>query len=388
VLLGFGIIAGAWLFVQLQGVVIQVLLAVILAAGMTPIVDRLSQPQRLGFGNRTWTPPRAMVVLLLYLTLVLVITLVAAIAIPPAADDVEELVRRLPDYASRFQLWIEGLPERYAFLPAINLSEGLIEQLRVGAAQFASVLGQALVVVRVALGVLTGALSSIFVLVLALYITGDATRLQRYFISWLPADRQAQAWGVSSHIGDRLGGWLRGQILLSGIIGSLTLVGLLAIGVPYPVLLAIIAALGEAVPMVGPIISAVPAVIVAFFQSPLQGLLTVGLYVLIQQLENNLVVPKVMERAVALHPLAVMLALLAGGQLLGVAGAILSVPVAAAVAVVIEEVRRERMHGGQPATPATADGKPQFRAPTPASPAALDPVPGAPADPDAASPAR
>jgi predicted PurR-regulated permease PerM len=81
-------------------------------------------------------------------------------------------------------------------------------------------------------------------------------------------------------------------------------------------------------------------VIVASFQSPLQGFLTLGLYILIQQLENNLIVPKVMERAVALHPLAVMVALLAGAELLGVTGAILSVPVAAALSVVVQEVRR------------------------------------------------
>jgi predicted PurR-regulated permease PerM len=111
------------------------------------------------------------------------------------------------------------------------------------------------------------------------------------------------------------------------------------------VLLALIAAVGEAVPMVGPIFSAIPAVIIAFFQSPLQGFLAIGLYIIVQQLENNLVVPKVMERAVSLHPLAVMVALLAGGELLGVTGAILSVPVTAALAVVIHEVRREREAG-------------------------------------------
>ncbi len=120
----------------------------------------------------------------------------------------------------------------------------------------------------------------------------------------------------------------------------MTFVGLSLIGVNYAVLLALIAAVGEAIPLIGPIISAVPAVIVAFFEFPLQGFLTLGLYILIQQLENNLIVPKVMERAVALHPLAVMVALLAGAELLGVTGAILSVPVAAAFSVVVQEARR------------------------------------------------
>jgi predicted PurR-regulated permease PerM len=114
------------------------------------------------------------------------------------------------------------------------------------------------------------------------------------------------------------------------------------IGVRYAVLLSIIAALGEAVPTIGPIVSAVPAVAIAFFQSPLQGFLTLGMYVIIQQLENSVIVPKVMERAVALHPLAVLVAILVGAELLGVIGAVLSVPVAAAILVIVEEVRRER----------------------------------------------
>ncbi|MGH2354378.1 MAG: AI-2E family transporter, partial [Chloroflexota bacterium] len=199
-----------------------------------------------------------------------------------------------------------------------------------------------LVVVRVALGVVTGALNGIFILVLALYLTQDSERIQRYLIGFLPLDRQEQAAQITARIGERLGGWLRGQIMLSAIIGTMTLVGLSLIGVRYAVVLAMIAAIGEAVPLVGPIFSAVPAVIVAFFQSPLQGFLTLGLYILVQQLENNLVVPKVMERAVKLHPLAVMTALLTGSELLGVTGAILSVPVAAALSVVIQEVRVER----------------------------------------------
>ena len=110
----------------------------------------------------------------------------------------------------------------------------------------------------------------------------------------------------------------------------------------YATLLAVLAAIGEVIPLIGPIFSAVPAVIIASFQSPLLGLLTLGLYILVQQFENHLLVPKVMERAVALHPLAVIIALLAGSELLGVTGAVLSVPVAAAASVVIDEAHRER----------------------------------------------
>lgn len=342
VLLVFALALAVWLVVRLQTVLVQILLAAILSAGMAPVVNQLAARPWITIGRWSWRPSRGLVVLVLYLALVMLVSLLGAILIPPLANEIEDLVRRLPGYASDLQAWLLALPERYPFLPAIDLAAGLAEQLRAGAAQLATVLGQALVLVRVALGVLSGTLNGIFVLILALYLTADSERILRGVISFLPADRREQAEQVAWRIGERLGGWVRGQLTLSAIIGAITFVGLTLIDVRYAVLLALIAAIGEAVPMVGPIFSAVPAVMIAFLQSPLQGLLTLGLYIVVQQLENNLIVPKVMERAVALHPLVVLLALLSGAELLGVAGAVLAVPVAAALAVVLEEVRRER----------------------------------------------
>lgn len=334
-----------WLAIVLREVVAQTLLALIISAGMTPIVDRLARPApgtQLPPGQaRRWVAPRALVVIVLYAILISVIVVVGSVIVPPVVNEVEDLGRRLPIYVVEFQEWLQSLPERYPFIP-LSISQGLPDQLRSSATQLGGLLNQAAVVVGLLFGVLGGALNFVFILFLALYITSDASRIRRYLISFLPAERRIQADIVTAHMGDRLGGWVRGQLMLSLIIGSITLVGLWLIGVRYAVLLSVVAAIGEAVPMVGPIISAVPAVIVAFFQSPVQGILTLILYILVQQFENAVVVPKVMERAVALHPLAVMLALLIGGELFGVTGAILSVPVTAALAVVLEEVRRER----------------------------------------------
>ncbi len=363
ILFTLGVLLAVWLLVRLQGVVIQVLLAVIIAAGMTPLVDRLTQPLHLGIGRRTWTPPRALVVLVLYLLLIAATFFLGAVLIPPVVGDAEELVTHLPEYAQQAQAWIAELPERYPFLPPVDLDGGLAGQLGEITSRATALVGQALVLVRVVLGVLTGALNGIFILILALYITQDRERIRQYIVGFLPATRQGQAEELARRIGGRLGGWLRGQIILSVIIGALTLVGLSVIGVRYAVLLALVAALGEAIPMVGPIFSAVPAVIIAFFQSPLQGSLTLGLYVVIQQLENNLIVPKVMERAVALHPLAVLVALLAGAELLGVTGAILSVPVAAAFSVVLDEVRRERQQSAARKGQPTIDQAPRLTEP-------------------------
>jgi predicted PurR-regulated permease PerM len=376
VFLVFVILFAAWLAVQLRTVVVQLLLAVIIAAGMTPLVDRLARPYRLRRAGRTWTPPRALAVLALYLLLLAVIALILSLVTPPVVDDTEALVRSLPSYVDDMQAWVLALPARYPFLPQLgeaDLAAGVVDQLRALATQvgnqLSGLLGQTLILLRFVVGFLSGALNGIFVLVLALYITQDSERILRYLVGFMPEDRQEQVFQAAGRIGDRLGGWVRGQIALSAIIGTLTFVGLSLIGVKYAVLLALIAAVGEAIPLIGPIISAVPAVFVASFQSPLQGALTLVLYIVVQQLENNLIVPKVMERAVSLHPLAVMVALLTGAELLGVTGAILSVPVAAAISVVIREVRLEQRERAQRKQAALApDGRSGERRPAPAAP--------------------
>ena len=336
----FSVLLFVYLAVQLKGVLIQVLLAVILAAGMAPLVDRFTASEQAR--RWRWRPPRALVVLMLYVVLIGALVVLGSVVFPPLFREIEELAHRAPGYAADFQHWVEDLPAHYPWLPA-DLTTTLAQQLRGAAGQLSGLVSQALVVFRVALGVVSGTLSGIFTLILALYITSDSHRILDYLVAFLPRDRREQAERVACHIGLRLGGWVRGQLLLSGIIGLMTLVGLSLIGVKYAVLLALVAAIGETIPMVGPIFSAVPAVIIAFTQSPAQGFMTLGLYVLVQQLENHLIVPKVMGRAVELHALAVMLALLAGSELMGVAGAILAVPVTAALSVIVDEIRRERL---------------------------------------------
>jgi predicted PurR-regulated permease PerM len=343
VLFTIGVLLTLYLMYLLRAVMVQVLMAVIVSAGMAPIVDRVAPAidHKAQAGRRRRQAPRALVVVVLYVLLLGLIGLGGALIIPPAAQQVQDLAANLDEYVAGFRTWVNGLPERYPFVPP-GLGQGLPEQLQIGAAQMQQVLGQAVVVLRVVGGFLGGALNFIFILFLALYMTSDSDRIRRWMVRFLAPERRPQAEALLGSMGERLGGWVRGQIMLSAIIGAITLAGLLAIGVPYAVLLSVIAAIGEAVPMVGPIFSAVPAVIVAFFDSPVKGVATLILYIVVQQIENAVVVPKVMERAVSLHPLAVMLALLIGSELYGVAGAILSVPVAAAISVVINEVLRER----------------------------------------------
>lgn len=332
------IVAGVWLAVALQAIVVQVLLATIIAAGMTPLVDRVASPEDAR-PRRGWRPPRAIAVLAIYAAMLGLLVLVITIVVPPAARDVRDLVPRLPGIGREWVTSTIAVLETVPLLAGVDIAQSLGQLVDQLLQQVANLVGQALKVVQFAVSFLTTALDSVFVLILALYLTADARRIRSWAIGFVPPAQRLRASRIAGHVGTRLGGWLRGQLLLSAIIGVVVLVGLLALGVPYAVLLALVAAVGEAIPMVGPILSAIPAVLVGLTQSPTTGLLVLALYVVVQQLENHLIVPQVMERAVEIHPLAIMLALLAGSQLMGITGAILSVPVAAAVAVILDEFR-------------------------------------------------
>src|SRR5262249_43045766 len=145
-----------------------------------------------------------------------------------------------------------------------------------------------------ALGVFGGLFTTLLTLLITFYLVVDGMRIRDYLLSFLPAGRVAQARRVTDGIGERMGGWLLGQVALSASIGLASFVALVLIGVDNALLLAVVAAVAELIPIIGPWIAAVPAVAVAFAQQPLKALLTVIAYVIIQQLESNLLAPRIM----------------------------------------------------------------------------------------------
>jgi predicted PurR-regulated permease PerM len=161
--------------------------------------------------------------------------------------------------------------------------------------------------------------------------------MREFIQSITPGKHKKYVSDIISKIQHRLGYWLRGQLLLSLIIFCLTYIGLTILGVKYALILALIAGIFEIVPFLGPIISAIPGI---FFAFTIQGFGTaiwvVLLYFIIQQLENNLIVPKVMGKSTGLNPLVVILAILVGARLGGIVGALLAVPVATAISVYVE----------------------------------------------------
>jgi predicted PurR-regulated permease PerM len=140
----------------------------------------------------------------------------------------------------------------------------------------------------------------------------------------------------------KMGLWLRGQLILCLIIFALTYLGLSILGVKYALILALIAGLTEFIPYLGPFLGGVPAVFLAFTQSPTLAIFVAILYIIVQQIENNFLTPKIMEKAVGLNPIVSIAAIMVGFSIGGVIGALLSIPVATAAVVVIQDLLHKK----------------------------------------------
>ncbi len=139
-----------------------------------------------------------------------------------------------------------------------------------------------------------------------------------------------------------MGAWVRGQLFLSLVIGVLVYIGLFLLNVPYALTLAIAAGVLEVVPVIGPIVASIPGILLAFTISPVLALGVAVMYFVVQQLENHLIVPQVMGRAVGLNPLVVILAIAVGSRLLGIMGALLAVPLTVVLQIIVLEVLLEK----------------------------------------------
>ncbi|MCL5265393.1 MAG: AI-2E family transporter [Chloroflexi bacterium] len=321
IFLAVGTFVGAYLFLSfistIRFVIVIFLVAVIVAKAIEPLV-RIIEGLRIR---------RGIAIVIAYLIILQVLLLLGALVVPPLVVQIEMLVLGLPDYLRRLQEILAA----YGLMPVIAPSE-LSQALGTLATNLAGFLPSILLLPLQVTGVLI-ALAMMFVI--SFYWLLISKDVAEYTLQLLPAERRREWEQVLTDMGDRIGGWVRGQIILSTAIGALVYIGLALLNVQFALALAVFAAITELVPMVGPVIGAIPAVLIALLNSPLQATLVVILYVLIHQLEGNVLAPNVMHREVGLHPLLVILALLVGAELMGIIGALLAIPLAAAFQVLV-----------------------------------------------------
>jgi predicted PurR-regulated permease PerM len=306
---------------------------------LDPPVERLSRLR----------VPRWLSILLVYLVVVVAVWQAVAFTIRPLVEQVRTFVADLPGFLARLEALYRGLDLPPQLREAVD---HWLAQIQQGGGIDPSVL---LPFVNVTAGVVSALFGYLIIPVWVFYLLKDRQQLTEAFDRSLPAEWRTDIWNVIRIIERVFSQWIRGQLFLGVAVGVATFVGLILLGATidpifsrFALLLALVAGVLELLPIIGPIIAAVPAILLAATAGPQEAVAALILYTVVQQLENNILVPKIQGNAVELHPSAVMFALVMGGAIYGLLGAILALPITAAGRDVYRYLFR-RLSDGPPA---------------------------------------
>lgn len=289
------LLASIWLVLQIRDILFLVFVAFIIMSTFKPSVDWMVR-KRI---------PRLLATILVYIVVFGVIGFSIAWTIP-------SVVSEITSFSQAFPAIIEKM------IPNINLDLNAFSQ------QLAPI-GEN--ILKVTISIFSNVVAIGMVMVFSFYFLLERKHAEKIVTGFVGNEKALSCIDVVERIEGRLGSWMMGQLFLMITVGLLSYVGLLLLGVKFALPLAIIAGLLEIVPNIGPVVSAIPAVLIALSVSPVMGLSVAVLYLVIQQLENNLIVPLVMKKSVGLSPIITIFSLLVGSKLAGVAGAVLAVPV-------------------------------------------------------------
>ncbi|MFA7319658.1 MAG: AI-2E family transporter [Parcubacteria group bacterium] len=316
------IILALWFLYLVKDIVLLLFIAVIIAAAIDPAVNFLQKKNI----------PRSAGALLIYLLLFSIIALVISFLIPPLGS-------QMRDFSSHSGQYLKSTGAEF------NLNDGFFstDNINVAVGKVISEFGNSLTdvannIFSKTIGVFSGLISTIVVFSMAFYMVMTEDGIKKFVVSITPQKKKAYAANLTDRIKDKIGKWMAGQLVLMVIIFALDYIGLSLIGIPYALVLAILAGILEIVPYVGPIVAAVPGVILGFLVSPVTGLLALVIYTIAQQFEAHVVVPQIMKKAVGLNPVATIAAILIGFNLAGALGAIISVPAATAISLFISDL--------------------------------------------------
>lgn len=261
--------------------------------------------------------PRLVATLMVFLFAVIAILFAVGFIIPPLFQESVLFIKSIPTLIE------QGAPQLSGFLDQSSLTRFLPDITQ----NFFKVIS----------GVFSNLIFIISILFFTFYFLLEERLLKNFLDKFLEEKKADEIAAIISRAEKRMGAWVWGEVILMTVIGVMTYVGLTILQVRYVLPLAVLAGILEVVPIIGPTISAIPAIFVALSVSPVLGAWTLGLYIIIQQLENNLIVPYVMKKAVGLHPITTLIALSIGGKLGGLMGVLLSVPIALFIETVLIE---------------------------------------------------
>lgn len=304
------VILGLWLLYQIRSIVLILFISFLLMTAINPIV-------KLGAKIKI---PTIITMLIVYFGLIFLVSTVIASLVPAVVTQTKGLTQALPAYLN-------------------NLEDILNTQFDPGVVSgyFNSIPGS---IVKFVAGIFGNILDVLAIFFITYYLILERPRLHKYLLKLFPRkDAEARAEAMVIAVESAVGGWVRGELFLMLIIGILTYFGLILLGIPYALPLAVLAGMFELVPNIGPIIAAIPAIFIGFTVSPFAGFGSLVLSILVQQLENNLIVPRVMQASTGLQPLVTIIVLLVGFTLGGIQGAVLGLPLYLTIQTIYRHIK-------------------------------------------------
>lgn len=286
-----------WFLFQIRDILLALFISLILVGATNPLVTRLEKKGT----------PRWLAIFSIYLLLLFTLILAGVGLVPPLVDQTGLLIQA-----------ILGLSDSLSFL---GLSSEVVQ------AQLQSLGGLPSQIAKLAVSIFSNVATILGISVVTFYLLLEHKNLDQYLFSIFDFKKQKKAKAIIDTLEKKMGGWVRAQILLMTTIGFLSYLGFKLLRLKFALPLAILAGFLELIPNIGPTIAAIPAVIIGMMHSPLIGFLTLAWSLLIQQLENSLIVPKLMQKSVGVNPLVTILSLAIGFKLAGIKGAVLAIPV-------------------------------------------------------------
>jgi predicted PurR-regulated permease PerM len=316
--------------IRIGRIISPFLLAIIISYLVHPLVEKLEEKKI----------SRAKGIVLVYLGILLTVAVVIIFIIPELIDNTKQLINALPEIITKYQDLLSGIlaSVRRSRLPD-EIKETMFKEIDAGTAMAQDyIISYLKKVISGFVGTLTLMFNMLLAMVIAYYFIKDSIFFKSTILSLISKNRRKGISLAGREIHYVLTSFIQGQLLTALIVGFMEVVGLILLKVKYPLVLGLISGIANVIPYFGPIIGAIPAVAVALVDSPLKALFTVIMFLIVQQIDNVVITPKIVEGRIGLHPVATILAVLIGNEFFGITGMLLAVPVAAVLKVIIKRM--------------------------------------------------
>lgn len=321
--------AGAYLLYRLQDIVLLILLAILTSMALTPAVNKL---RRRGFS-------RTAAVLLVYAVIFIGGLALLVLSVPLLFSEIRAFLLAWPEYAARLDL---ALADIQFYFQQFGIQ---FDRASLFSGVGSEVSGRVGNLFSTTADILSSLIHFVGFLFLALYLSLEEKGLERLFLILTPKEYHSAALSFVERMRARISQWLFGQLILVAIAFVMYYIGLTVLGVPYALAIALFGALMELLPYIGPILAAIPAIVVGLLVSPVLGLSALAFYTVAHQLEAHIFAPQVMKRSAELNPIAFILAVLIGFELAGPVGIILSVPIAMILSLYVDDLLEKKSSG-------------------------------------------